>query len=284
MGSLAKSLPSDGLAGFRDVDSVQDPLAYAKFLDQFAAAFCDMIGTGIDLLHLKEGDAAFDLGCGHGAAFPALAARVGGSGRVVGLDASQVLIAEGRRRLEHSGLPVEFHHGDAHALPFADRIFSAARADRVFIFLRAPRAALDELVRVTEPGGRLVVTESDIETAAVDATDAATTRVLLAELADQQCNGRIGRQLRSMFVDAGLEDVGLRLFPIQSTSLAEWNSRVGAEAALGRCVNAGRLSEAAAAAWIEELRERDAAGRFLATGMFYMVSASKPGGSRPRQP
>jgi hypothetical protein len=122
-----------------------------------------------------------------------------------------------------------------------------------------------------------VVTESDIETAAVDASDAATTRLLLAELANQQCNGRIGRQVRSIFVDAGLEDVGLRLFPIHSTSLAEWNSRVGAEAALKRCVNLGQVSDAAAAAWIGELRERDAAGRFLATGIFFMVSGSKPG-------
>jgi len=277
MATLAKSLPPDGLAGFRNVDSVEDPRAYAVFLDQFAASFSDMISAGIDLLELKEGAAVFDLGCGHGAAFPALAARIGRSGRIVGLDASQVLIAEGRRRLEHPGPAVEFHHGDAHALPFPDGIFSAARADRVFIFLRNPRAAFDELVRVTEPGGRLVVTESDLEAAAVDASDAATTRVLLAALANQQASGRIGRQVRAMFVDAGLDEVGLRLFPIHTTSLAEWNSRVGAEAALDRCVTLGQLSASAAAAWIRELRERDAAGRFLATGTFFMVSGTKPG-------
>ena len=276
MSTLAKSLPPDGLAGFRDVDSVQDPGAYATFLDQFAASFRDMIATGLDLLRLQPGAAVFDLGCGHGAVVPSLVARVGSAGRIVGLDASHVLLAEARRRSEQGGLPAEFHWGDAHALDFGDGVFSAARADRVFIFLRDPRVSLDELIRVTKPGGRIVVTEPDLEAVAVDASDAGTTRVLLAAMADRVPNARIGRQLRAMFIDAGLEEIDVRLFPIQSTSFAEWNSRVGAEQAATRAVSLGLVSEAAAAAWIGELREREAANRFLATGMFFMVSGTKP--------
>ena len=275
MTTLAKLLPDGGLLGFRDVDSVQDPGAYAAFLDQFAASFCEMIATGLDLLRLEAGASVFDLGCGHGAAFPALASRVGPAGRVVGLDVSRTLLAAAEKRFGQSGLPVRFHLGDAHALPFAGGTFEAARADRVLLFLRDPAVALAELVRVTKPGGRVVVSEADLETAAVDAADAGATRELLAVMADQLPNGRIGRRLRAMFIDAGLDDVGLRLFPIQSTSFAEWNSRVGAVAALQRAVSLGRVTESAAAAWSEDLRNRDAAGRFLATGTFFMVSGTK---------
>jgi ubiquinone/menaquinone biosynthesis C-methylase UbiE len=276
MPALANPLPDGGLLGFRDVDSAPDPLAYASFLDHFAASFCEMIATGLDLLRLQDGAAVLDLGCGHGAAFPALAARVGASGRIVGIDVSRTLLAEAEKRFGESGLPVQCNLGDAHALPFPAGTFDAARADRVFLFLRDPAVALAELIRVTKPGGRLVVSESDLETAAVDAADDRTTREMLATMAGRLPNGRIGRRLRAMFIDAGLEDVGLRLFPIQSTSYAEWTRRVDAAGALQLAVTLGRVTEAAASAWTEELREREAAGRFLATGTFFMVSGTKP--------
>ncbi len=275
MPTLVKSLPDGGLLGFRDVDSVEDPGAYAIFLDRFAASFFEMIATGLNLLRLQAGAAVFDLGCGHGAAFPALAARVGPAGRVVRLDVSRTLLAEAEKRFGKSGLPVDLHLGDAHALPFEAGTFEAARADRVFLFLRDPAVAFAELVRVTKAGGRVVVSEADLETAAVDAQDARTSREVLAAMADRLPNGRIGRRLRAMFIDAGLEDVGLQLFPIQSTSFAEWNSRVGATGALEHAVKLGCVSSAAAAAWLEDLWERDEAGRFLATGTFFMACGTK---------
>ena len=70
MPSLQKALPPRGLTGFRDVDSAEDPSAYVAFLDGFAQSFAEMIGTGIDALRLAPGASVFDLGCGHGAAFP----------------------------------------------------------------------------------------------------------------------------------------------------------------------------------------------------------------------
>ena len=275
MPTLQKSLPKDGLIGFRSVDAVADPAAYVAFLDGFARSFHEMIETGIDLLRLAPGGTVLDLGCGHGAAFPRLAARVGAGGGIVGLDASRALIAEAHRRFDGGAPQIELHVGDAHALPFAGSTFDAARADRVFLFVRDPQAAFDELVRVTRPGGRVVVNEGDFGTTAVDSSDVATTRALLATLAEEVPNGWIGRRLRTMFVDRGLEDVEVRLFTIQSTSFAEWTSRVGIDRAVGRAIELGRVAEAAAAAWLAELRERDARGRFFATGMFFMAAGTK---------
>jgi ubiquinone/menaquinone biosynthesis C-methylase UbiE len=275
MPTLQKALPPRGLIGFREVDAVEDPSGYVAFLDGFARSFHEMIETGIDLLRLSPDDTVLDLGCGHGAAFPRLAARVGAGGRIVGLDASRALIDEAQRRLGGGALPIELHVGDAHALPFGGSTFDAARADRVFLFVRDPQAAFDELVRVTRPGGRVVVNEGDFGTAAVDSSDVATTRALLATLAEEVPNGWIGRRLRAMFVDRGLEAIEVRLFTIQSTSFAEWDSRVGIERAVGRAIELGRVTEGAAAARLAELRERDSRGRFFATGMFFMAAGTK---------
>jgi ubiquinone/menaquinone biosynthesis C-methylase UbiE len=273
--SLQKALPPRGLTGFRDVDSAEDPSAYVAFLDGFAQSFAEMIGTGIDALRLAPGASVFDLGCGHGAAFPPIASRVGASGRIVGLDASRALIAEAHRRFDGTLPRVELHCGDAHALPLPDAAFEAARADRVLIFLRDPRAALAELVRVTKPGGRIVVTEGDLGTSAVDVGDVETTRAILAAAADEMPNGWIGRQVRAMFVDAGLDEVDVRLFTVQGTSFAEWRGRMGMERAVRRAVDRNGVSASAADAWLAELGAREAAGRFFATSMFFMASGTR---------
>jgi SAM-dependent methyltransferase len=113
---------SFSIAGYRDVDAADDPSSYFAFLDSFADTFREMTEAGVDLLRLRPGDSVLDVGCGHGACEPLLARRVGGSGRIVGLDASHAMLAEARRRFDHSGLAVEFRHGSALALPFRGRI------------------------------------------------------------------------------------------------------------------------------------------------------------------
>jgi len=55
--------------------------------------------------------------------------------------------AEAHRRSVDQALPVEFAHGDAHALPFAEETSDRCRADRVFQYLQQPHLALQELVR-----------------------------------------------------------------------------------------------------------------------------------------
>jgi ubiquinone/menaquinone biosynthesis C-methylase UbiE len=262
-------------AGFRDVDAAQDPSSYFAFLDAFADAFQGLIEDSVERLRLHPGHAVLDVGCGHGACVPLLARRVGAGGRVVGIDASRAMVAEARRRYDGSGLAVEFHLGDALALPFEDATFDAARADRVLLFVADPRRALAELIRVTKPGGRIAITEGDLGAQAVDATDARTTCDVLAAVNARAPNGWIGRQLRARFVAAGLQDVSLQLVPVLSTSYAEWKHRFGIERVVADLIAQGRLARDAAHAWIDELRARDAEGRFTAAGLMYVAGGTR---------
>lgn len=266
---------SFGLAGFRDVDAAQDPSSYFAFLDGFADAFHGLIDDSVELLRLRAGDAVLDVGCGHGACVPLLARRVGPAGRVVGIDASRAMVAEARRRYDGSGLPVEFRLGDAQALPFDNASFDAARADRVLLFVGDPRQALAELIRVTRPGGRIAVTEGDLGAQAVDATDVRTTVDVLAAVNERAPNGWIGRQLRARFVMGGLQDVTLHLVPVLSTSYTEWTHRFGIERVVSDLIAQGRLARDAALAWLDELRARDAAGQFTATGLMCVASGTR---------
>lgn len=266
---------SFSIAGYRDVDAAEDPLAYFAFLDRFAQAFSNVTESSIDLLRLEAGDAVVDVGCGHGSCVPLLAQRVGPLGRIVGVDASHLMVAEARRRFEGKGFPVEFQAGNALALPFADATFDAARSDRVFMFLDDPRKALSELVRVTRPGGRIVITEGDLGTHSIDSSDVATTRIVMAALSDRSPNGWIGRRLRAMFIDAGLRDTDLQLIPIASTSFAEWSHRLGVERFLPELIADKSIEPGKALAWLDELRVRDGQGRFTATAMLYMAAGTR---------
>lgn len=264
------------LAGFRDVDGSPDAEAYLAYLDSVGEVFRDVIRFGVDALRLRAGSAVLDVGCGHGACLPLLAQQVGVGGRVAGIDASAAMVAAARRRVAAQGLAAEVQRGDAHELPFGDGMFDAARIDRVLMFLREPQRALAELVRVVRPGGRICLTEGDIGTHGIDATDVATTRTMLAALGARAPQGWIGRRLRAMCVDLGMTDIELQLVPILSTSYAEWNDRLGVESQVALAVGDGLVPPEAAAAWLDDLRTRDAQGRFTATALLFMVTATRP--------
>jgi len=96
-----------------------------------------------------------DLAAGTGASSVSLA-RSGAE--VVAADFSPGMIAEGRRR--HHSIPnLTFVEADATDLPFADDEFDAVTMSFGLRNVNEPKKALGELLRVTKPGGRLVVCE-----------------------------------------------------------------------------------------------------------------------------
>src|ERR1041384_8136590 len=81
-----------------------------------------------DRIALANGEAVLDVGCGPGDDLFDMAEDAGPAGRLVGLDASDVMIAEARRRAKERGLPVAFEVGAATWLPFPDGTSAGSRA------------------------------------------------------------------------------------------------------------------------------------------------------------
>lgn len=106
----------------------------------------------------QPGERILDVAAGTGASSVALA-RWGA--QVVAADFSSGMIAVGRTR--HSDTTnVEFVRADAMALPFGDDEFDAVTISFGLRNIVDPHAALAEFLRVTKPGGRLVVCEFSI--------------------------------------------------------------------------------------------------------------------------
>ena len=148
-------------------DLGKDPQRVSGMFDQVAAAYDrtnSVLSLGNDrfwrVATLKavapqRGERVLDLAAGTGASSVALA-RSGAE--VVAGDFSPGMIAEGRRR--HGHVPnVTFVEADAMALPFGDGEFDAVTISFGLRNVNDPKKALAEMLRVTAPGGRLVICE-----------------------------------------------------------------------------------------------------------------------------
>ena len=174
------------IALFTEVDQTRDPRFFTRFLDAGNALPTIRASKPLilDGLRLQGGEAVLDAGCGMGADVFDLAQRVGPAGRVVGIDVSEVMIAEARRRAAGLQLPVEFEVGDAQQLRFADARFDACRTERMLMHVPDAERAFSELVRVTRAGGRVAVFDFDWDTLVIDSPVRETTRAVVRSFSD----------------------------------------------------------------------------------------------------
>jgi SAM-dependent methyltransferase len=224
------------------------------------------------------GASVLDVGCGAGADTIALAERVGPAGRVVGVDHDAGMLAEADDRAEAAGVAgrVEHLRGDALALPFEDSRFDAARSERLFQHLAAPERALAEMARVTRPGGRVVVMDTDWGSRSVDAPDSALERRMALALAELcLANGYSGRRLYGLFRRQGLADVRVEVIPTQVTSYGLWRLLSRMEMVEQEAVRAGMLAEAEVRRLDESLKERDREGTFFAVTNLMLVAGRR---------
>lgn len=107
-------------------------------------------------LGISEGMAVLDLGCGDGTtALPA--ARTGAE--VLGVDIASNLVAAGRARAAQAGLAnLRFEEGDASSLDnLPDGGFDLVLSVFGAMFAPRPEDVAKEMIRVTRPGGRIVM-------------------------------------------------------------------------------------------------------------------------------
>jgi len=112
----------------------------------------------VEQLRLSEGQSVLDIACGTGLNLPLLRAAVGAEGRVVGLDYSDGMLAEARRRVhEHGWENVELVQGDAALLEGVGGPFDAVISTWALGIVDALPAALHRAVEELSPQGRLAI-------------------------------------------------------------------------------------------------------------------------------
>ena len=132
------------------------------------------------------------------------------------------------------------------------------------------------MVRVTRPGGRVVVFEGDWETLIIDAGDRTVTRKITNAFCDSIRNGWIGRQLPGLFKQYGLVDIAVVPDTLMTADYALIDQLLGLRTTVERVQTAGEISASEAAAWLADLEQRSQAGRFFAAITAFAISGRKP--------
>jgi SAM-dependent methyltransferase len=153
----------------------------------------------------QPGERILEVGCGNGAVARALARHVPEIASIIGVDASEAMIAEARQRAGGQDLAVTFEVADAASLPFADCSFDRVYAMETFVILPDPRQAFMELARVTRPGGHVLVRETECDTHALLGDDLELTRRLMRFVGDSEYNGAVARQIIGWCKELGWE-------------------------------------------------------------------------------
>ncbi|MFN8175456.1 MAG: methyltransferase domain-containing protein [Solirubrobacteraceae bacterium] len=113
------------------------------------------------LLSLAPGDGVLDVACGPGNFTRRFGDAVGETGLAVGIDASPTMLERAVRDTRPGERPaVAYVRGDAVRLPFRSASFDAVCCFAALHLFAHPFVAIDHMVRVLTPGGRLAILTS----------------------------------------------------------------------------------------------------------------------------
>jgi arsenite methyltransferase len=166
------------------------------------------LGCGVPtaVADLRDGDIVLDLGSGAGADVLISARRVAPSGRAIGLDMTDEMLALARSNAQAAGVDnADFVKGYLEQLPLPDASVDVVISNCVINLSSDKPRVLREAARVLRPGGRFAV--SDV---IADAGMDATTRADMAAWTGCVAGALTRAEFERSLADAGLVDVEIR--------------------------------------------------------------------------
>lgn len=224
-------------------------------------------------LRPEPGQRLLDAGCGGGDVARELAARVQPGGSVLALDSSATTIEAAARR--HDGSAVEYVNGDVCALDLADDSVDGVWCERVLQHLTAPDTAVAEFVRVTRPGGRICLIDTDWDSLAFDGVRGDLSTALVDFTLDSFARRQrdMGRSLRRRLLGAGARD-------LQATPVTCFFGTPESAAVVLPMVNpdvpaeAGMWPDGLRESWFADVARAGAAGEFLAVLTLWVAAGT----------
>jgi len=165
------------------------------------------------LLDVKSGMKALDIGCGPGLTSWALAQAVGGSGHVDAIDIAPPMLQLAARRCADAK-QVAFHQADVLQLPFADASFDVSLATQVYEYVADIDNALHELARVMKPAAQVLLVDTDWESCVWACRDEARMRRMMQGWSQHIPHPQLPRTLIQRMQRAGFVDVQVHTIPL----------------------------------------------------------------------
>ena len=173
-----------------------------------ATAVQASLGCGVPtaVAELRDGETVLDLGSGAGADVLISARRVGPTGKAIGLDMTDEMLALAQRNADEAGVTnVEFHKGYIEDIPLPDASVDVVISNCVINLSGDKGAVLREAARILRPGGRFAVSDVIADPDMDDATRA-DMRQWTGCIAGALTRAEFEHALRA----AGLTDIEIR--------------------------------------------------------------------------
>jgi arsenite methyltransferase len=185
------------------------PTLYAGEDDGATAAAVEAsLGCGVPtaVADLEEGETVLDLGAGGGADVLLSARRVGPTGKAIGLDMTDEMLALARTHAREARIEnVEFVKGYIEEIPLPDASVDVVISNCVINLSADKGKVLREAARVLRPGGRFAV--SDV---IADTDMDAATRSDMEQWTGCVAGALTRGQFEAALADAGLVDLEIR--------------------------------------------------------------------------
>ncbi len=231
-----------------------------------------------DRMQIHPGDSVLDVGCGAGADMISLKTLVGPYGRVVGVDYDREMLSHAKVGAEAAGGGEHLFHicSDVMNLPLLSNVFDSCRSERLFQHLPQPEPAFAEMLRVTKPGGRVVVLDADHGTWSVDTPYKDIERRITRFKAENYGhNGYAGRQLYRLFRQAGLKDIICEIISGYFTDYELVRFMFMLDEVEPAVVKAGVVSQEELALWRSSLETAARNGYFFCSESMVLVAGQK---------
>jgi len=271
-------VPSTAFAdAWTQVDATENPQFFVHVLDATRTGLLERARRSPDEFFARFAPApgldVLDVGCGTGDMLRLLAPLVA-PGRAVGIDISSTMIGEARARTAADSPNVHFELGDIFDLRFEDRAFDRVMAGQVLVHLADPWTGLERLCRVLGSKGKLWITEMDWGSIMVESTDRELSRRFTRLTADGLRNGHIVRELPWRLRKLGFATIAIEA-DVRFSDGADALHRWFIEPAVSHFRRTGAFSPEEAEAFLDDLGQRAAEGRYFSSLNSYSMIASR---------
>lgn len=230
----------------------------------------------VDHLALDGDETVLSAGCGPGLEPAAIAEALGPDGRVLGLDESTAMLGLARDT-RGADDRIALCRGDAAALPLATGCVDAVAAVQLLEYVPDPSATLAECARVLASDGRLVALDTDWRTFVWRAADDERSRTVLDAWAERCPHPRIGSGIGPLLAEAGFTVETVAPFTIVERTLADSFFGHNLPFVLEYAEEQAAIGPEMAAAWADDVRQRDEAGETFVSLTQYAHVATPAG-------